>query len=65
MHKQCEDCVYRGLIGGGNPSLGYCCHHILETGRRREIGENDECLSKVPLSENPGKKRKAGWGWDD
>lgn len=42
--KQCKQCIYhKPLAGGWN---GICaCHHLLETGKRREY-ENGVCLSQ-------------------
>lgn len=42
--KVCRKCEYwRGA--NGSSSDMYFCHHLLETGKRRQRGEGKECLS--------------------
>lgn len=48
--EQCEGCAYF-LSGGGGKAESRCggirfCHHMLYTGKRREVGENEICLSR-------------------
>lgn len=49
IQKQCKDCVYlkraNGLCG-----IKFC-HHLLETNKRRVVGENGQCLSKTTVKQ--------------
>lgn len=46
--KQCKDCAYfRSSAGGSDMKF---CHHLLDTGKRRKVGENEICLSKTKKS---------------
>lgn len=43
--KQCKGCDYfRSSAGGSDMRF---CHHLLDTGKRRKVGENEICLSKT------------------
>lgn len=42
---ECEGCVYWRGLSPTNASEGKCCHHLLDTGKRRERF-GDMCLSK-------------------
>lgn len=42
--EQCKGCAYFKTAHGGNGAYRFC-HHLLDTGKRRQVGENDECLS--------------------
>lgn len=42
---QCKGCAYF-KPAHSNGKGAYCfCHHLLDTGKRRQVGENDKCLS--------------------
>ena len=42
---QCYGCVYWRGISNTYPGKDRCCHHLLDTGKRRERN-GDRCLSK-------------------
>lgn len=45
--EQCRGCGYfRSGSGDQNGSMKFC-HHYLDTGIRRKVGENEKCLSKA------------------
>lgn len=57
--EKCGGCIFwRPLAGGWNAS-GKACHHYLDTGIRREEGEDGVCRSKTtdPLPEKKGSER--------
>lgn len=43
--EQCEGCGYFRTADGA-PNIIKFCHHYLDTGIRRKVGENEKCLSK-------------------
>lgn len=43
--KQCKGCGYF-RSGNGDQNCMKFCHHYLDTGIRRKVGENGKCLSK-------------------
>lgn len=46
--EQCRGCDF--FLGGGGgqkaPEATKFCHYLLQTGQRRQVGENDVCLSR-------------------
>lgn len=55
--EQCKGCAYFLDGGGGSKKGGYkFCHYMLFTGKRRAVGDCEECLSR---SETKAKKHPA------
>ena len=44
--ERCAGCYYWRVLGGGNTREEKGCHHMLETGKRRKIGSDGDCLSR-------------------
>lgn len=52
--EQCKGCVYwRGASARYDALTSKCCHHLLDTGKRRVVAEDETCLSR---STKRGKK---------
>ena len=43
--QQCKGCTYFRGVDYGKHSYHFC-HHLLYTNKRRQVGENDLCLSR-------------------
>lgn len=43
--EQCRGCGYFRSGSGDQNGMKFC-HHYLDTGIRRKVGENEKCLSK-------------------
>ena len=50
--EQCRGCGYFRTGNGdrGSKSGMRFCHHYLDTGIRRKVGENEKCLSKSKVA---------------
>lgn len=46
IRKQCKGCAYFKTGHGDRCAIRFC-HHYLDTGIRRKVGEEGECLSKT------------------
>lgn len=58
--EQCKGCRYfRGEGFAAYDAMNYC-HHYLETGVRRKIGENEVCLSRVQRKRQITIKKEKG-----
>lgn len=51
--EQCKGCVHFRAGGGGDKmTTSYkFCHHLLDTNRRRAVGEDEVCLSRTTKRE--------------
>lgn len=65
MHKQCENCYYKQILSAARGE--YCCHYLLETGQRRKVDQDGNCLSKREVTKRDKEKKeekKETWGWN-
>lgn len=44
--EQCKGCGYYRTSSGAVGDIHFC-HHLLDTGKRRQVGENEICLSRA------------------
>ncbi len=51
--EQCKGCAYFAAGAGGTKAhvTERFCHYMLYTGKRREVGENEKCLSRAKTAQ--------------